>query len=74
MSALTLARKKAGLTQQQLAVIVGITQAAIGHYEKLRRTPGLADSRRIVAALNDHGVDCTLDEVFPPEQEQGAAA
>lgn len=65
MSALCIARKKAGLTQHQLAALVGLTQAAIGHYECGRRTPGLSESRRIVAALNSVGVACDLDDVFP---------
>lgn len=74
MSTLSIARKKAGITQQQLAGLVGLTQAAIGHYERGRRTPGLAESRAIVAALNALGATCTLDDVFPPEQEATAQA
>lgn len=65
MSALSKARKAAGITQQMLAEKVGLTQAAIGHYEKLRRTPGLLECRRIVFALNEYGVTCTLETVFP---------
>ena len=71
MSALSTARKTAGVTQQQLAEMVGLTQAAIGHYEKLRRTPGLSECRRLVAALNKLGVKCGLEDVFP-EDELGA--
>lgn len=72
MSALTTARKAASLTQQQLAEKVGLSQAAIGHYEKLRRTPGLSECRRIVHALNDSGVRCTLEDVFPEEERRAA--
>lgn len=67
MSALTKARKKAGITQGQLADKVGITQAAIGHYETGRRTPGLAMCRLIVKALNSSGYKCALEEVFPSD-------
>ena len=74
MSALSIARKKAGITQQQLAVLVGLTQAAIGHYERGRRTPGLSECRRIVAALNGLGVVCSLEDVFPAPAEHSAAA
>jgi len=68
MSALSTARKAANLTQQELAEKVGLTQAAIGHYETLRRTPRLADCRRIVAVLNASGVECNLESVFPANE------
>jgi putative transcriptional regulator len=71
MSALSIARKAAKLTQQELAEKVGLTQAAIGHYETLRRTPGLAECRRIVSILKSSGVACSLESVFP-EGEIGA--
>lgn len=74
MSALTIARKKAGITQQTLAQLVGLTQAAIGHYERGRRMPGLGECRRIVAALNEQGVACTLEDVFPEPDQHSAAA
>lgn len=73
MSALKAIRKQAGVTQTQLAERVGLTQAAIGHYETGRRKPGLSECRRIVAALNDLGADCTLAEAFPePEPDQAS--
>lgn len=65
MSALKLARKKAKLTQTQLAERLEMTQAAIGHYETGRRTPSLHEARRIVAVLNAEGVECSLDDIFP---------
>lgn len=68
MSALSTARKAANLTQQELAEKVGLTQAAIGHYETLRRTPRLADCRRIVSVLKTSGVDCSLETVFPADE------
>lgn len=74
MSALRNIRTAAKITQQQLAEELGLTQAAIGHYEKGRRQPKLAEARRLVAALNKLGAECTLEGVFPPEQEEGAQA
>lgn len=74
MSALRTIRKAAGITQQQLAEKLRLTQAAIGHYETGRRQPGLADARRIVKALNELGAKCTLEDVFPPEDDTRAAA
>ncbi|SEJ63506.1 putative transcriptional regulator [Azotobacter beijerinckii] len=74
MSALKNIRTAARITQQQLAAKLGITQAAIGHYEKGRRQPKLTEARRLVAALNELGAACTLEEVFPPEAEEDAQA
>jgi len=68
MSALKTIRKRVGITQAQLAERVGMTQAAIGHYETGRRRPGLEECRRIVTALNELGASCTLDDVFPSSQ------
>lgn len=68
MSALKTIRKRVGITQAQLAERVGMTQAAIGHYETGRRRPGLEECRRIVASLNELGASCTLDDVFPASQ------
>jgi putative transcriptional regulator len=59
-------RNRARITQAQLAARVGATQSAISHYELGRRRPGLASCRMLLAALGDLGVECTLDEVFPP--------
>ncbi len=67
-------RKKAGLTQAQLAEKLGLTQAAIGHYETCRRKPSLEEARKIVSKLNELGVDCTLDEAFPSEQPEQSVA
>jgi putative transcriptional regulator len=67
MSALSIARKAAKLTQQDLAEKVGLTQAAIGHYESGRRTPRLAECRRIVSVLSSAGVSCSLETVFPED-------
>ena len=68
-------RKKAGLTQSQFGDLIGLTQAAIGHYETGRRTPSLSDCRKIVSALNDHGVGCDLAQVFPePREDQPESA
>lgn len=68
MSALSIARKAAKMTQQELASEVGLTQAAIGHYETLRRIPRLAECRRIVAVLKARGVVCSLETVFPDDE------
>lgn len=63
-------RSGCDISQAQLAHKLDWSQGRISNYETGTRTPGLADSRRIVNALNDLGADCTLDDVFPvPEQK-----
>lgn len=74
MKGLRAIRTAAQITQQQLAEKLSLTQAAIGHYEKGRRQPKLAEARRLVTVLNELGAECTLDEVFPPEGEEDAQA
>lgn len=60
-------RKKANVSQQALAQKIGWIQPRLANYETKVRTPSLADSRRIIEALNQLGVKCSLDDVFPPE-------
>jgi len=69
MSTLKDARLLASLTQAQLAAEVGLTQAAIAHYESGRRVPRLADCRKIAAALNRHGQIGGIEEFFPAPSE-----
>ena len=63
-------RKQGGLSQQTLASKVGWGQSRLANYEVNTRTPSLSDSRRIVSALNELGVDCSLDDVFPPSPNE----
>ncbi|MDC9591413.1 helix-turn-helix transcriptional regulator [Xenorhabdus sp. XENO-10] len=65
MNKISLARKQAGLTQQQLAALLGWKQSRIGNYESGARTPNINSCRQIVAALNTQGVECSLDSLFP---------
>lgn len=74
MNRISAVRNAAHITQAQLGAALGWSQGRICNYESGRRVPSLADSRRIVAALNQLGATCCLDDVFPPEEEQGAAA
>lgn len=69
MNLISLYRKQANISQLALAQKVGWNQPRLANYESNLRTPSLADSRKIVGALNSLGVDCSLDQVFPPHQE-----
>ena len=66
-------RQQHDITQIELAKRLGWHQARLSNYEHARREPSLADSRAIVAALQELGVRCTLDDVFPPEGKGQAA-
>lgn len=67
MTALRDARLRASLTQARLAAEVGLTQAAIAHYESGRRVPRLADCRKIANALNRHGQPGGIEDFFPAD-------
>lgn len=66
-------REAAGLKQIDLYTKLGWPQSRLSNYENGLRTPGLDDARLIVRALNDLGVSCHLDGVFPDPADQNAA-
>lgn len=65
-------RSQAGLLQADLGEKLGLTQGAISHYELGTRIPSVAVCRQILAVLKAHGVECTLDDVFPASDEIAA--
>lgn len=65
MNQIAAIRDQADISQSQLVKELGWSQQRVSNYEAGTRTPGLAESRRIVAALNALGAKCTLDDVFP---------
>ena len=74
MNRIAVVRERAGIKQRALIEVLGWTQTRVSNYEAGRRVPGLAESRAIVRGLNALGVECSLDDVFPPEPEQVPAA
>jgi len=68
-SKLSYYRRLAGLTQAELAAKARFPQGQrrISYYEAGQRQPKLDDCRVLVAALNASGLECTLDDVFPPQ-------
>lgn len=62
-------RLMAQLTQSELAEQASLDQGQrlISYYESGKRNPKLETCRALVAALNAADVECTLDDVFPPE-------
>ncbi|PJY97722.1 helix-turn-helix transcriptional regulator [Pseudomonas donghuensis] len=74
MNQIAALRKSAGIKQRELVARLGWTQTRLSNYESGHRTPGLSECRAITSALNDLGAKCTLDDVFPPEQDEPRAA
>lgn len=58
------ARRRAGLTQTQLAARAGITQSVVSAYESGRREPSLPALLRLIAATG-HSLEGTLVPVAP---------
>lgn len=67
-------REEAGLGQRQLAEAVGWNQSRWSNYERLKRIPDVDDAREIVRAFAHFDVHLSLDQLFPSEQPETAAA
>ena len=61
------ARKKAGLTQKELAEKMGVDQSAVSFWETGKRVPRGAKLLRLADVL-----DCTIDELFGREPRDSA--
>ncbi|HHQ6628348.1 TPA: helix-turn-helix transcriptional regulator [Serratia fonticola] len=60
-------REQIGLTQSDLAALVGCSPGAICHYETGRRGMDINLCRSLVKILNLKGAGVSLDDVFPPK-------
>jgi putative transcriptional regulator len=58
-------RKKAKVSQAKLARLIGITPSTIGNYESGIRNINLDMCWRIVKAINQLGVNCSIEDLFP---------
>ncbi|WP_223458203.1 MULTISPECIES: helix-turn-helix transcriptional regulator [unclassified Pseudomonas] len=67
MNHVRMIRERASITQADLRRSLGWNQSRLANYESGRRCPGLSEARQIVAALNNLGAQCALDDAFPPE-------
>lgn len=66
-------RNRHHIKQVELASRLDWSQPRLSNYEHGRREPSLADCRAIVKAFKHFGVECTLDDVFPPKGKAQAA-
>ena len=69
MNRLAEKRNTLNISQDALAKHLGWRQSRIGNYEA-GRTPSLCDCRKIVSVLNSLGCKCTIDDVFPPSEQE----
>ena len=67
MNNLRSVRRESKVTQSELAVLMGTTQAAISHYETGRRSPDLTTIRQFVSVFSAKGIKTSVDELFPDE-------
>lgn len=58
-------RKKTKRSQSEFAKELGWGQSRIGNYEANVREPNISAAQKIVSKLNELGVSCSLEEVFP---------
>ncbi|HGJ5866451.1 helix-turn-helix transcriptional regulator [Arsenophonus nasoniae] len=57
-------RKKIDMSQIAFAKVLGLSQGAVAHYEKGRRSPNVDMAKKILSAFNNRGVYCTFEDVF----------
>lgn len=69
MTAIRVYREKAGLTQAQLALAIGVTQAAVAMWEAGERKPDIFTLKRIAQMLK-----CTTDELLEPIADSSSNA
>jgi putative transcriptional regulator len=63
-------REKVGLKRLQLSKNCGWRYGydRLSNYERGIKKPSYEEMKQIVAALNEAGAECTLDDVFPPQE------
>lgn len=59
-------RKKTGLKQIEFAKKLNFLQATYSNYENNARQPNVNDAIKIYELIKELGVDCQIDDVFPP--------
>lgn len=61
-------RKQAGISQSALASALGVSQGAVAHYEKGIRRVNVEGAKKIIETLNNQGIDCVFEDLFPLER------
>lgn len=66
-------RHRLGVTQQQLADGLGMTQANVSHYEAGQTVPPTV-ARSVIAFAADRGLTLTYDDVYNTQTSPAAAS
>jgi putative transcriptional regulator len=64
MNNLKIIRKKLGITQAELAKLIGCTQGNIGHYENKKQTIKPEVAQRIVSVARERGLNITYEDIY----------
>jgi len=59
-------RKKARLSQLEMAQAMGLGQSTISQYESGDRAPPIRTIHKMIIVLKAHKVKCTVNDLFPP--------
>lgn len=65
MSNVRTIRKRLGMTQAELAVVLGCTQGNVGHYEQGQTVPP-AIARRLIRFALQRGEQVSYEDVYGP--------
>lgn len=57
-------RERFGLTQEDLAKVLGCTRGAVCHYETGRRGMDINLCRAFINAFKEYGYELTIDDLF----------
>jgi hypothetical protein len=73
-AAIVQGRRRAGLSVRRLALAVGVTEAAVAHWERARRTPGERSWVQLEFTLGPLGIVREADPGPEPAAAEGASA
>lgn len=57
-------RKKAGVTQVEIAEAVNATQGAVGHWERGLRKPTFDNCIALINFFKQHGINVNIQDLF----------
>ena len=57
-------RELSRLNQKRFACECGWEPSRLSNYENNISTPSICNSKKILEVLSQHGVDCTLDDLY----------
>lgn len=64
MNNLKAIRKQLGLTQAELAKLIGCTQGNVGHYENKNQAIPSERAIQLISVAKEHGLEITLEDIY----------